>query len=186
MELLPPGANGARLRPTAQPPGKGSPAPVIKQVSAQINVTQMNSAQYGVIEFFNDPMLTELVNQGLGNNRELLTLNEEVEIARNEILARRGAYLPFVTYGTRVGVNKSSFFTPAGALENQIQYSPGKNFPDPVPEYLGALNIFWRLDIWREFRNARLPLRNGSSRRTNAATTSSPRWWPTSPTTTTS
>lgn len=154
MELLPPGANGARLRPTAQPPGKGSPAPVIKQVSAQINVTQMNSAQYGVIEFFNDPMLTELVNQGLGNNRELLTLNEEVEIARNEILARRGAYLPFVTYGTRVGVNKSSFFTPAGALENQIQYSPGKNFPDPVPEYLGALNIFWRLDIWREFRNA--------------------------------
>jgi NodT family efflux transporter outer membrane factor (OMF) lipoprotein len=154
MELLPPGANGARSRPTAPPASKGSPAPVIKQVSAQIDVSQINSAQFGVVEFFNDPMLTELINQGLGNNRELLTLNEEVEIARNEILARRGAYLPFVTYGTRVGVNKSSFFTPAGALEDQIQYSPGKNFPDPVPEYLGALNIFWRLDIWREFRNA--------------------------------
>lgn len=154
LELVPPKNGGPSLQPPGAPPPQGGASRGVKQVSAQLPVPS-SSAQFGVAEFYNDPMLTDLINLGMGNNRELMILNEEVEIARNEILARRGAYLPFVTYGTRLGVNKSSFFTPEGALEDQIQYLPGKNFPDPVPEYLGALNIFWRLDIWREFRNAR-------------------------------
>src|SRR5947209_19387948 len=46
-----------------------------------------NSAQLGVEEFFNDPILTRLIDQALAGNRELLSLNEEVQIARNEFTA---------------------------------------------------------------------------------------------------
>src|SRR5437588_12049643 len=53
------------------------------------------SAQVGLEEFFNDPMLMCLIDQALAGNQELRILNEEVQIARNEILARQGAYLPF-------------------------------------------------------------------------------------------
>ena len=94
-------------------------------------------------------MLTSLIDQALVGNRELKILNEEVQIASNEILARRGAYLPFVTFGASAGLDKPSLFTPQGAAEEQLEYLPGKHFPDPLPNFLLGLNFFWQLDIWR-------------------------------------
>jgi NodT family efflux transporter outer membrane factor (OMF) lipoprotein len=114
-----------------------------------------NSAQLRVEEFYNDPILARLVCQALANNRELKILEEEVQIARNEILSRRGAYLPFVGFRGTGGMDKPSLFTPEGQAEKQLEYFPGKHFPDPLPNVLTSLNIFWQLDIWRELRNAR-------------------------------
>lgn len=114
-----------------------------------------NSACLGVDEFFGDPALTFLIDQALAGNRELKILNEEIQIARNEILFRRSQYLPFVTYGARAGLEKNSQYTPLGAAEEQLTYPGEHHFPDPVPNFLGSLNLFWQLDIWRELRNAR-------------------------------
>src|SRR5262245_58823460 len=58
-----------------------------------------SSSQLGIHEFYNDPLLICLIDQALANNRELRILNEEVLIASNEVLARSGAYLPFMTAG---------------------------------------------------------------------------------------
>jgi len=114
-----------------------------------------NSAELGTAEFFDDPMLLRLIDQALVGNRELRILEEEIQVAQSEILARRGAYLPFVTGGASTGLDRPSLFTPLGAAEDQLQYRPGKNFPDPLPNFLGSLSFFWQLDIWRELRNAR-------------------------------
>jgi NodT family efflux transporter outer membrane factor (OMF) lipoprotein len=114
-----------------------------------------NSAKIGIDEFFNDPLLTRLLYQALADNRELKVLNEEVQIASNEILARRGAYLPFVTVGGGAGLTKPSLFTPEGAVERNVEYFPGAHFPDPMGNFLLSANLFWPLDIWRELRNAR-------------------------------
>jgi multidrug efflux system outer membrane protein len=114
-----------------------------------------NSAQLGVKDFFNDPTLTCLIDQALLGNQELKILAEDIQIASNEVLARRGAYLPFVTFGGRAEVEKPSRFTPIGAVEDQLQVLPGKRFPDPLPEFLVAANLSWQLDIWRQLRNAR-------------------------------
>jgi NodT family efflux transporter outer membrane factor (OMF) lipoprotein len=114
-----------------------------------------NSAQLGIKEFFNDPILTHLIDQALASNRELKILNEEVQIARNEILARQGTYLPFVTTGVSAGLNRYSRFTIPGAGIQNDPYLPGKFFPNPLPDYLLGLNLFWQVDIWRELRNAR-------------------------------
>jgi NodT family efflux transporter outer membrane factor (OMF) lipoprotein len=96
-----------------------------------------------------------LIDQALAANRELLALNEEVEVARNEFLARTGAYLPFAALRGSVGVDKPSLFTPLGAAEKDLEFLPGHHFPDPLPNFLLSLDFFWRLDIWRELRNAR-------------------------------
>ena len=114
-----------------------------------------NSAQVSVQDFFHDPMLTGLIDQGLLGNRELKSLDEEVQIARNEVLARQGSYLPFISFGASGGIDKPSEFTPLGQAEKQLEYAPGKHFPDPLPNMMGSLNIFWALDIWRELRNGR-------------------------------
>lgn len=113
-----------------------------------------NSALVGIDEFFSDPVLTQLVGEGLTSNLELRIRNQEVEIANNEILARRGAYLPFVFGGGRAGFDRTSRFTPLGAAEDQLTH-PGGRFPDPLPNVLLSANLFWRIDIWRELRNAR-------------------------------
>jgi len=114
-----------------------------------------NSGQLGIEEFYSDRLLTGLIQQALVSNRELRILDQEVQIARNEILSRQGAYLPFVTIGGDAGLSRPSKYTPEGAVEKQLEYSPGKHFPDPLPDFLAGINLFWQLDPWRQLRNAR-------------------------------
>ena len=68
-------------------------------------------------------MLTSLIDQALVGNRELKILAQDVQIAGNEILARRGAYLPFVTFGGGAGLNKPNLYTPEGAVEEPTRTS---------------------------------------------------------------
>jgi NodT family efflux transporter outer membrane factor (OMF) lipoprotein len=117
--------------------------------------TAQSSACVGFQEFFNDPTLTDLILTGLSGNQELRILYEQVQIENNEILRRRGAYLPFVSLGTRAGLEKTSRFTRNGAVESQLTAAPGKGFPDPLPNFLVAANVTWEVDIWRALRNAR-------------------------------
>jgi NodT family efflux transporter outer membrane factor (OMF) lipoprotein len=114
-----------------------------------------SSAQLGVEAFFNDPVLKCLIDQALVGNRELRILNEEVEIARNEILARQGAVLPLIGFRGAAGLDTHSRFTPLGAAERELEYLPGRHFPDPLPDFLLSLNFLVPVDIWRELRNAR-------------------------------
>jgi NodT family efflux transporter outer membrane factor (OMF) lipoprotein len=114
-----------------------------------------NSARLGIEDFFNDPRLTILIDQALAGNRELKILDEEVQVAGADILARQGAYLPFLTGGAGAGLERASLFTPAGAAENQLTAANGQHFPDPVGNFQLGFNIFWQLDIWRQLRNAR-------------------------------
>ena len=117
--------------------------------------SEENSSMLGVDQFYNDPLLTGLIHQALNTNRELKILEQEVQIARNEVLSRRGAYLPFVTAGADGGFDRNSLWTPGGAAESQLLTPTDRHFPDPVPNTALGLNFFWRLDIWRAMRNAR-------------------------------
>lgn len=118
--------------------------------------TAENSAAIGIYEFFNEPMLTQLIAQGLAQNQELKIRNQEIQIASNQILARRGAYLPFVNVGGGGGFLRNSRYTPLGAAEDQLFYPGGRRFPDPVIGDAGiSANLFWQIDIWRQLRNAR-------------------------------
>jgi NodT family efflux transporter outer membrane factor (OMF) lipoprotein len=114
-----------------------------------------NSSQVPIEDFFNDPLLTRLICQALAGNQELRILYEDVQIARNEVLGRSGAYLPFVFIGGSAGMEKFSKFTPLGAAEDQLEYLPGKHFPGLPGNFLLTANISWQIDIWRQLRNAR-------------------------------
>ena len=114
-----------------------------------------SSATLGIDEFYGDPLLTGLIRQAAANNRELKILEQEIEVARNEVLARRGAYLPLVTVVAGGGFEKSSRYTREGAVEDQLQVAPDRFFPNPLPNTALGLDFLWRLDIWRALRNAR-------------------------------
>jgi multidrug efflux system outer membrane protein len=116
-----------------------------------------NSAKVNVEEFYTDPMLICLIHQAMSpiGNRELKILNEEVQVARAEILGRSGAYLPFLTAGTNAGLNRTSRFTENGAGILDDPFLPGQHFSNPFGNYLGGVNLSWQLDIYRQLRNAR-------------------------------
>src|SRR4051794_23070062 len=114
-----------------------------------------NSAQLGIEEFYNDQMLNGLLEKALSDNRELKILNEEVAIAGNEVLARSGAYLPFISVTAGAGLNRASRFTETGAGILADPYLPGKVFNLTHGNFLGGVNLTWQLDIYRQLRNAR-------------------------------
>lgn len=114
-----------------------------------------NSAQLGWCQFFDDPTLTGLISEALAGNQELKILAQDIRIANNEIMARRGSIFPFVNWRAGAGLEKSSRFTRSGAVEDQLTAAPGKGFPDPLPNFLVAADVSWEVDIWRKLRNAR-------------------------------
>lgn len=116
--------------------------------------TEDNSSQVTIEEFFSDPILIGLIDEGLAGNWELKILAQDIQIANNEILARRGAYLPFLTIGGRAGLDKPGTFTRDGAVDDNVPFLPGQFFPTPLPDFMASTDLSWQIDIWRQLRNA--------------------------------
>jgi NodT family efflux transporter outer membrane factor (OMF) lipoprotein len=105
--------------------------------------------------FFNDPDLNALIDTALKNNQELNITLQEIQIAKNEIRARKGEYLPFVGARAGAGVDKVPRYTNIGAMEDNIDITPGKHMPDPLPDYLVGAYATWEVDIWNKLHNAK-------------------------------
>ncbi len=115
----------------------------------------LNNAKIKWKGYFTDPNLIALVDSALGNNQELNITLQAINIAKNEVLGRKGAYLPFVAAGTGAGVEKVGEYTSQGANDISTEIRPGKNFPDPLPNYSLGVNLSWEVDIWKKLRNAK-------------------------------
>ncbi|MGV3636427.1 MAG: TolC family protein, partial [Flavobacteriales bacterium] len=105
--------------------------------------------------FFTDPALRSLIDTALANNQELNIFLQEVEIARNEVRARKGEYLPFVDIGAGAGVEKVGEFTRNGAVERSLDIAEDTRFPEPLPDFLVMARASWEVDIWKKLRNAK-------------------------------
>ena len=114
-----------------------------------------NSAKIAWKDFFTDPYLIALIDTALKNNQELNILNEEISIARNEVKARRGAYLPFVNLGLGAGIDKAGRYTRNGAVDANTDFVPGVKNPEAIQNYIGAADFSWEIDIWKKLRNAK-------------------------------
>ena len=90
----------------------------------------------------------------LHNNQEMNIFVQEMEIAKNEILARSGTYLPSVELDTSAGLDKSARYTRFGSLEENNDIEPGEKFPEPLFNYKVGVNASWELDVWKKLRNA--------------------------------
>lgn len=115
----------------------------------------INTAKIKWKDFFTDSYLSSLIDTALKNNQELNIILQEINIAKNEVRARKGAYLPFVGLEGGAGFEKSGLYTRPGAIDATTNIAPGKQIPDPLPNYLLAANVSWEVDIWKKLRNAR-------------------------------
>ncbi|MCB5191326.1 efflux transporter outer membrane subunit [Methylobacillus arboreus] len=105
-------------------------------------------------EFFDDPYLPGLIDTAIANNQEVNMLMQRISMAENEILARKGEYLPFVGVGGAADVEKVGRYTRNGAVEESLEIKEGKSFPKYLGNYQFGLYSSWELDVWKKLRNA--------------------------------
>jgi len=105
--------------------------------------------------FFTDPYLNTLIDSALRNDQELNIVLQEIEVARAEVRARKGEYLPFVGLQAGAATEKVGRYTRNGAVEENLIIKEDTKFPEPLPDYFMGLHATWELDIWRKLRNAK-------------------------------
>lgn len=114
-----------------------------------------NTADVKWREYFTDPNLVALIDTALNNNMELNITLQEIEISRNEVGARKGEYLPFLDLRAGAGIDKRARYTPEGASEATTDIEPGREMPEPVPDFLFGAFANWEIDIWNKLHNAK-------------------------------
>lgn len=137
--------------------------PQITEQSANVRLPQnygkagdsLSSGTLAYNAFFKDPYLVKLIDTALAQNQELNIMLKEIEISQNEVMARKGEYMPFVSYRGGMGLDKVARYTNIGASEATTDIKPGRETPEPLPDFLGGLYANWEVDIWHKLRNAR-------------------------------
>jgi NodT family efflux transporter outer membrane factor (OMF) lipoprotein len=129
--------HGRARAPNAEvPPSYGTPADAT------------SSAQMKWREFFTDSKLNTLIDTALKSNQELNIVSIEVDIAQNEIMARRGEYLPKVGFRAGAGIEKVGGYTSQGASDD------ANGVAQNLPNFGFGFTASWEIDIWSKLRNA--------------------------------
>ena len=128
-----------------------------KTVPANYNNIQdsTNTAKVKWKDFFTDPNLTILIDTALRNNQELNIVLQEINVGRSEVIARKGAYLPYIYLEGGAGIQKVGNYTSQGASDAVNYITPGTLVPQNLPNYLLTANVSWEVDIWKKLRNAK-------------------------------
>lgn len=114
-----------------------------------------NIAQLKWKAYFTDSNLIALIDTALKNNQELNITMQEINISKNEVRTRKGEYLPFVNLKAGGGIDKAARYTREGALEENVEIKPGKEFPEPFSDFFLGAFASWEIDIWKKLRNAK-------------------------------
>ncbi|HDZ05372.1 MAG TPA: TolC family protein [Maribacter sp.] len=122
---------------------------------AQQSTDTINSAIIQWKDFFKDDNLIKLIDTALVNNQELNIMMQQINVAQNEVKARKGEYLPFINYGVGAEVEKVGEYTRNGAVEKNLDVREGEEFPEPLTDYSAGLFATWELDVWKKLRNSK-------------------------------
>lgn len=121
----------------------------------QKSADSSNAANMVWRNYFTDPNLIALIDTAIKNNQELNIVLQEIAISQNEIRARKGEYQPFVGLKAGAGFDKVGRYTSRGASEATTDIKPGKEMPEPLPDFLIGAYASWEVDIWHKLRNAK-------------------------------
>lgn len=128
-----------------------------KTTPAFFDNTKIDSTSSAAInwkKYYDDPFLNAIIDSALKNNQELNIALREIEIDKNEIQARKGEYLPFVSIGGAAGYEKTPRYTWNGLSEEDLKANPEKG-PKHIGDFMFGLQASWELDVWGKLRKAK-------------------------------
>ncbi len=107
-----------------------------------------NISQRSWEEFFAEPELRALIEAALANNQELNIRLQEIVIARAEVQARKGEYLPKLNARAGAGVERVGKNTSQGVSDEAHE------LPENLGDFKFGLAGSWEIDVWKKLRNA--------------------------------
>lgn len=113
-----------------------------------------NVASIKWASYFKDPYLVALIDTALQNNQELNITLQEIEISKNEVMARKGEYLPFLNLGAGAARVKEGKYTWNGLSEEDLKTNPDKA-PKYIGDFMAGTYFSWELDVWKKLHNAK-------------------------------
>lgn len=113
-----------------------------------------NAANIKWTSYFRDPYLVALIDTALQNNQELNITLQEIEISKNEVMARKGEYLPFLNLGAGASRVKEGKYTWNGLSEEDLKTNPDKA-PKYIGDFMAGAYFSWELDVWKKLHNAK-------------------------------
>ena len=111
-------------------------------------------------QFFQDAALVGLIDTALRQNLDLRVAMQRVEVARAELLERRGALFPTVTATGSAGADHYGKYTMTGVGNfdtNLSQNIEGRQrVPTSLtPDFFAGLRSSWEIDLWGKLRSRR-------------------------------
>ena len=135
-----PSLNGNEARePKVALPGSYGPT----AGAASTNVAQQKWA-----ELFTSPDLRLLIEAALANNQALDIQLQEIIIARSEVTARQGEYLPKLGVGVGAGVERAGAYTSQGVSDD------AHGVPENLGNFAFGLTGSWEVDVWGKLRSS--------------------------------
>jgi NodT family efflux transporter outer membrane factor (OMF) lipoprotein len=107
-----------------------------------------NSARLDWREFFADRHLVALIDAALANNQELNINVQEMLVASNEVMSRRGEYMPSLGVQGGAGVDRVGRYTSQGQSDER------HGVPANLQGYSLGLYASWEVDVWSRLRDA--------------------------------
>ncbi|RMG97397.1 MAG: TolC family protein [Deltaproteobacteria bacterium] len=98
-------------------------------------------------ELFADPDLQALIRAAIDTNQELAILRQEIIVAKAEIGARRGEYIPRLGAQVGAGIEKVGEYTSQGVSDEAHDVAVN------LPDFRFGLVASWEVDIWGRLRN---------------------------------
>ncbi|WP_293945613.1 MULTISPECIES: TolC family protein [unclassified Sphingobacterium] len=127
---------------------------VPQQFAEAVTQDTTSSASVKWRDFFSDPNLVALIDTALKNNQELNVTLQELAIAKNDILLRKGALKPSVSLRAGGGVEKVGRYTSQGAGDASTEIAPGKEMPDPLGDLTIGAYASWEIDVWKKLKDS--------------------------------
>lgn len=111
-------------------------------------------------EVFKDPMLVELIDLGLAQNRDLQQAIRRIEAAQAYFRQRKAALWPQLDAAAEAGVRRYGHYTESGIGNYDSNFSEflkeDEKFPLPhLPDYFVGLRSSWEVDVWGKLRHRR-------------------------------
>ncbi|MEJ8818584.1 TolC family protein [Lacibacter sp. H407] len=113
-----------------------------------------NSVKLNWKNYFTDPNLLALIDTALRNNQELNITLREIEMSKNEIMARKGEYMPFLHLKAGAVADRAGNYTWDGISEEDWKSSPDKGHPY-IGDFMVGTYFTWELDVWKKLRTAK-------------------------------
>ncbi len=105
-------------------------------------------------QYFSDPNLIALIDTALINNQELNIVLQEIEMTKNEIMQRKGEYMPFLNFKAGAAVDRAGKYTWDGLSEEDWKSRPDKGH-HYIGDFIAGAFFTWELDVWKKLRNAK-------------------------------